>query len=866
METIESFVAVDLETTGLDPEDETIIEVGLILFEKGKIVEKFSKTVNPRKTVSDHVLMLTGIKQSELDSSPPLEKFIPDIKNFIEDKPLVGHNIAFDISFLQKSLSLDNEAYDTFNLSRIYLPFVSSHSLSSVVEYFKIPYDNAHRASIDAEMAGRIFLGIFDLMTNLNPELLKKQLEVMEGKYSESELIKKALDISLHKGLNRDPYPFEIPINFRENRENNNDKEYSSIKEYFNNERLEERPSQLKMAELVQSTLLNGEFLLVESSAGTGKSLAYLLPSILINREDNNPIYISSYTKNLQQQLFNQDIPFAEEIAGCGVNTVLQKGRSNYICLQKMQEIPKNLEPVSLCSLLLWTFLTRTGDLSEISYVFREINIGLISMNESCKKESCPYYKDCFFYNMKKRLKDADLILVNHALFFTGNLNVSKAIFDEAHELERAATSGFSMSVSFDEIQSVLNNLSRDFKKNTKFFKEIKGTVNKAKECFEKIADKVLSFNDYREGLYKDQELSALRFIQESLERIIALLETVQLEDETEKEKLKELVLKVKVIVEQDAEDRVFYYRVPHRQRLSSIELVAAPLDIAPYLEDLLYPNLDSFVMTSATLTVGESFDFIKNILGLNNFGDRLKEVSLPETYKFKEQALTIIPAYIPDPATDEENFITQVSQFILDIIIPQERGTLVLFMSYKHMKAVHQQVAADFDALGRELLIQGFGKSRKKLLTLFKDNPSSVLFGTGSFWQGIDVPGKPLEIVIIEKLPFPNPSEPLVGAKSAYFEKKGLGGFSYYILPLSVLRLKQGFGRLIRSTRDTGVVFILDTRVLNKSYGSVFLESLPTEISVVRTSLEAQNALNSWFEEGKIYSVFTEGAGWEPF
>lgn len=863
MEKIESFVAIDLETTGLDPKLETIIEVGLILFEKGKIKEKFTKTVNPLKTVSDSVLMLTGIKQDELYRSPTLDKIIPDIEHFIKNKPLVGHNIGFDISFLERNLTIKNVTYDTFNLSRIYLPFVSSHSLSSVVEYFEIPYENAHRASYDAEMAGKIFLHIFDLMTNLDPELLKQQLDVIADKYNESELIKKALEISLHKGLNREPYPFEIPVNFRENRKKGGGKNHSDIKEYFNNKNLEERNSQLMMAELVQSTLAGGEFLLVESSAGTGKSLAYLVPGILMSRDEENPVYISSYTKNLQQQLFNHDIPFAEEITGCGVNTVLQKGRSNYLCLQKIKEIPKDLDPVSLCCLLLWSFLTRTGDLSEISYVFREINKGLISMDESCKKELCPRYQDCFFYNMKKRLTDADLILVNHALFFTANLNVRNVIFDEAHELEGAATSGFSMSISYGELQSALTNLSHDVK-NTKILKEIKNTIENAKDSFEKIADKVLAINDYREGLYKDQEVSALRSLQESLEGVLSLLSSVELENQSEKERLKELIMNMRVIIDQGEEDKVFYYRIPHRQRLSSIELIAAPLDLAPYLEEYLYPNLDSFVMTSATLTVGESFDFIKNILGLNSFGERLKEVSLPETYKLKEQALTIIPAYIPDPA--DANFIDQVSQFIRDVIIPEEKGTLVLFMSYKHMKSVYQQVYSDFETLGRELLIQGFGKSRKKLLTLFKENPTSVLFGTGSFWQGIDVPGKSLEIVVIEKLPFPNPSEPLVGAKSAYFEKKGLGGFTYYILPLSVLRLKQGFGRLIRSTKDMGAVLILDTRVLNKSYGSVFLESLPTEISVVRTSLEAQNALNSWFKEGKIYSTFTEDSGWEVF
>jgi predicted DnaQ family exonuclease/DinG family helicase len=860
---IEPFVALDLETTGLDPENEKIIEVGLVLFENGNVTERFSKTVNPGKTVSDHVLILTGIKQKDLDRSESLEKIIPDIKNFIKDKPIVGHNVAFDIKFLSKSFPVENPTYDTISLSRIYLPFVTSHKLSNIVEYLNIPYENAHRASEDAEMSGRILLKIFDLMTNLNPELLKRQLDIMEKKFPESEIIKSALEISLRKGLNREPYPFEIPVNFRENRGNGSCQRRSSIKEYFEHETLENRPSQIQMAELVDSSLGNGEFLLVESSAGTGKSLAYLIPSILISRDEKTPIYISSFTKNLQQQLFYQDIPFAERITGCGVNTVLRKGRLNYLCLQKIKGLPTDIEPVSLCALLLWSFLTRTGDLSEISYVFREINKGLIAMDETCQKEICPYFEACFYYNMMKRLKDADLILVNHALFFTGNLNTTKVIFDEAHELESAATSGFSMSISFGGIQAALNNISKSIK-NNKIEKEIKKTIDKAKESFEKIAEKILSASDYNEGLYKDQEISTLRFLEGALEEIISMIEPLELEDDTEKENLKEIMLNLRTIIEQKEDDRVFYYKFLNKQRLSSMELIAAPLDVAPYLEELLYPILESFVMTSATLTVGESFDFIKNILGLNSLGDRLKEISLPETYKFKEQALTIVPAYLSDPG--EDDFIEQVSQFIKDIILPEERGTLVLFMSYKHMKGVYQQVSSDFDMLGRELLMQGFGKSRKKLLTLFKENKNSVLFGTGSFWQGIDVPGESLEIVVIEKLPFPNPSEPLVGAKSAYFEKKGLGGFSYYILPLSVLRFKQGFGRLIRSTRDMGVVFILDRRVLDKSYGSAFLDSLPTEISVVRSSLETQNALRAWFEEGKIYSSFVEDTGWEDY
>ncbi|MEO0292818.1 MAG: helicase C-terminal domain-containing protein [candidate division WOR-3 bacterium] len=862
MEQFESFVSLDLETTGLDFNHEKIMEIGLVLFEKGDISYKFSKTINPGKTVSDNVLILTGITQEELNGSEPLEELIPTIKDFIKDKPIVGHNIDFDINFLRKHIPIENPIYDTLVLSKIYLPFAPSHKLLNLAEYLNIPYEEGHRALADAEIAGNVFLRIFELMTELDPYLLKTQLDLLSYKYPESEIIKKALEISLHKGLNRKPYPYNIPVNFRENRKKGEVKKLPSVKDYFNYEGLETRPSQVKMAELVDATLRGNEFLLIESSSGTGKSLAYLIPSILISRMEKKPIYISSYTKTLQDQLFTKDIPFAEKITGCGVNTVLRKGRSNYLCLKKLKELPKNLDPVSLCSLFFWSSITKTGDLSEISYLFRDINKALISMDESCNKESCPYYDVCFYYKMKNRLGNADLILVNHALFFTGKPDAKKVIFDEAHELESAATSGFSTTISFGEIQGVLSNIIRGTK-DRKISKKIVEIIDKTKEIFQSISAKVPD-RDSQEGFYNREQISSLLFICEELEEVYKLFEAIEEEEKYLGDQLQEIIRKLKIIIEQDEEDRVFYYRLPNKDRPLSIELIAAPLDISSYLREALYPELDSFVMTSATLTVGESFDFIKEVLGLRNLGERLKEISLPETYRYKEQALTIIPTYLSDPG--EEIFIEEVGQFLVDVILPSERGTLVLFTSYKHMKGVYQKVLGEFDKAGRELLIQTPGKSRKKLLKLFEENRSSVLLGTGSFWQGIDVPGESLEIVIIEKLPFPNPSEPIIGARAEYFEKRGLGGFSSYILPLSVLRLKQGFGRLIRSTKDTGVVFILDKRVLDKFYGSIFLESLPTEISIVHSSLEAKNALRLWFEEGKIYRNFSEEFGWESF
>ncbi|MCK4571573.1 3'-5' exonuclease, partial [candidate division WOR-3 bacterium] len=219
MEPNELFIALDLETTGLDPKTDEIIEVGLSLFDGGKVVNEFINTVNPGKCVSDNILMLTGITQEELDKSSSITELLSEIKNFIKDKPLVGHNISFDTNFLKRYLPISNYSYDTLKLSKIFLPFASSHKLSYVADYLGIPYENIHRAGDDAQLSGRVFLKLYEIICNIDPLILKRQLDTMKGKFNEAELIKSALENSLKKGLNRKSYPFEIPQNFREDRE-----------------------------------------------------------------------------------------------------------------------------------------------------------------------------------------------------------------------------------------------------------------------------------------------------------------------------------------------------------------------------------------------------------------------------------------------------------------------------------------------------------------------------------------------------------------------------------------------------------------------------------------------------------------------
>jgi ATP-dependent DNA helicase DinG len=862
MDPTERFIALDLETTGLDLKTEEIIEIGLVLFEDGKVIDTLSGTVNPGKRVSDNVLILTGIKQEELDKSPPIEQLLPEIKEFTKDLPLVGHNVSFDTDFLKKHLSILNPTYDTLRLSRIYLPFVDSHKLAYVAEYMGIVYGEAHRAEEDARMSGEILMGLYRIMCSVDPEILKKQIDAMKGKYQEALLLENALKRSLKKGLNRNPYPYDIPVNFRMRRGKEKGKLLPKVSDYFKQKDLEKRKSQVEMAELVQSALINDEFLIVEASAGTGKSLAYLVPAIPYARNSEEPIYISSYTKNLQQQLFNNDIPKAEEITHFGVNTLMRKGKSNYLCLLKLRTLFGDMDAISLSALYFWASITRTGDLSEVSYLEREINKGLINMDETCRKEACPYYDSCFYYNMEKHIKEADLILVNHSLFFTRNPNAEKVIFDEAHEIEKAATQGYALTVSLAEVQSALKNIKREVK--GELGREAEKLLKAAEESFQKVGKSFRDANEYSVGFYKDSQLLPLRALSEQLNDFISVITSLDQDISETVGRLREFVNNLRILIQQEEKDRVFYYELRYRQRPSSLELIGAPLDVGSYLEEYLYPTLSSLVMTSATLSVGESFDFLNYILGLMRFGDRLKEISLPDTYNFSEQALTVVPKFLSLP--DESGYIGEVSRFITDIILPLNKGTLVLFTSYNHMKGVYQEIKKDFEDGGRELLIQGFGKSRARLLSLFKGNENSVLLGTGSFWQGVDVPGKALEIVVIEKLPFPNPADPFIFAKSAYFENKDLGGFSSYILPLAVLRFKQGFGRLIRSTHDMGMIFVLDKRVVNKWYGSVFLDSLPTNVSTVNSTFEASEAVRAWFEEGRIYTSDYVEDDWQGF
>ena len=862
MEPNKLFIALDLETTGLDPKTDEIIEVGLSLFDGGKVVNEFINTVNPGKCVSDNILMLTGITQEELDKSTSITELLSEIKNFIKDKPLVGHNISFDTNFLKKYLPISNYSYDTLKLSKIFLPFASSHKLSYVADYLGIPYENIHRAGDDAQLSGRVFLKLYEIICNIDPLILKRQLDTMKGKFNEAELIKSALENSLKKGLNRKSYPFEIPQNFREDREKDDGKLLSSISEYFKREELEERPPQIRMAELVQTSLTNDEFLIVEASAGTGKSLAYLVPAILFARSTGEKVHISSYTKNLQQQLFTQEIPKAEEITGFGVNAILRKGKSNYLCILKSKNLSNDIDPLTTSALILWESLTKTGDLSEISYIFRDINTGLLNVDESCRKDACSFYNSCFYYNIIKRIKDADLILVNHSLFFTGNPDAEKVIFDEAHEIEEAATQGYALRVSLAELEVLLKTIAKETKGKLK--KDINELLDIARISFEKVGRAIVKSSGNLVGLYTEIDLSPLRTLSEKLYNFLKIIGSIDSNNDGIIDRLQELISNLKILIQQNQKDRVFYYKLLNLNRTNTVELIGAPLDISPYIEKYLYTNLSSLVLTSATLSVGESFDFVKYILGLIRVGERLKEISLPDTYNFSEQALTVVPTYLPFP--EESNFVDEVSLFIKDIILPQKKGTLVLFTSFSHIKGVYKQIKDDFEERGRELLIQGSGKSRSKLLSLFKENEGAVLLGTGSFWQGVDIPGKALEIVVIEKLPFPNPSDPLIAAKTSYFESKGLGGFSSYMLPLSVLRFKQGFGRLIRSTHDMGMVLILDKRVIRKWYGSIFLESLPTNISIVNSTLEVNEAIKAWFEEGRIYTSYNGTDNWEVF
>jgi ATP-dependent DNA helicase DinG len=600
----------------------------------------------------------------------------------------------------------------------------------------------------------------------------------------------------------------------------------------------EHRPAQLQMAEAVDDAFENHHHAILEAGTGTGKTLAYLLPAITSGRR----VVVSTATKSLQEQLYQKDVPFLQKHFAPHWKVAVMKGRSNFLCLAKThvmadQPVLKGMEEVSAFRQIQdWSKLTETGDRAELTFLPDDSDLWsrIDARRDTCTGKKCPQFDQCFLTRMQTRAKEADLIIVNHHLFFAdlalkhddfGSIlpEYSAVVFDEAHEMEDVASDYFGQQTSnfrFEELARDADQMMRLTRQGTpSLLRRTQRIREKTRAFFDAFPSKEGRFpfsrNEREAFLEQNREAyDALRNALKGLETEFAALTTKPEELLNIARRSFEIRQEFSFLFESNERNYVYWFE----RRNKGVFLAATPIDVSQILREHLFEAFDTVILTSATLTVAGRFEFIRHRMGV----DHAKEIQLPPEFDYQQQALLYLPQRMPD--VRDAGFAPKAADEIVSLLELSQGRAFCLFTSYAQMNDLFERVQSRVDF---PLLLQGTAP-RMALLERFKTTPNSVLFATASFWQGVDVPGDQLSCVIVDRLPFAVPSDPIVAARVRALQDEGRNPFSEFQVPEAVLALKQGFGRLIRTKTDRGVLALLDTRISRMPYGKIFLESLP--------------------------------------
>ncbi|HWP56188.1 MAG TPA: helicase C-terminal domain-containing protein [Pyrinomonadaceae bacterium] len=648
----------------------------------------------------------------------------------------------------------------------------------------------------------------------------------------------------------------------------------------------EHRPGQIDMAEAVLRAFEQKRHLIVEAGTGTGKTLAYLVPAVAAACGSGARVVISTGTKNLQEQLMDKDIPFLQDILPAKFRAALMKGRNNYACLHRIKRaetspILEGLEQIDQFDQVFhWVTRTETGDRAELSNLPENLPFWrhIDARSDTCLGQKCPDYEPCFVTRMRQRAIDADIIVVNHHLFFADLAlrngaygavlpDYAAVILDEAHQIEDVASEYFGAQISNYQIDDLLRDvsylklddleavkeLSRVSARISRFadlfwvsFPEGRGLDGRfalARRSNNPTVREDVEYDELQAGMpaYRAQDAGAplsdayraLDNVLHRLETTLDILNEAPPDAESLLRRTRQMRFDLNFIIK--ADDKQFVYWIERRGR--GVFLRASPIDVSGLLQDKLFEKVPTVVLTSATLSSAGNFRFIRERLGL----DEGEEMIADSIFDFENQAVLYLPAKMPDPRSPQWGAAAAAE--VIKIVNATEGRAFVLSTSFAGMNELYERVASQIDY---PCFLQGTA-SKSALLNKFRATPNAVLFATSSFWQGVDVRGEQLSCVIIDKLPFAVPSDPIIAARQRSIEDEGGSSFYEYSVPQAVISLKQGLGRLIRSTTDRGVLAVLDPRLKTKAYGQTFLKSLPrcrvtSEVSELRRVFDQES------------------------
>ena len=905
------FISIDLETTGLDANENEIIEISAIKFIDGRVHSDFTTLVKPTTSIPPEITKLTGITNAMVSESNSIDDVLDDLISFIEGKILIAHNIEFDLKFINKAIDNKNKKIkfgyicDTLLLSRSFFFTLEKFNLEYLSSLFSLDHKNAHRAREDALNTGKIFIELIKQMISMPIDIFAQINQLCKTKTTYNQFLYTKI-FSFLESIKCNEFESVLDFNLRsnvsDNRKSHNDDFSATIDSWFEDggklskswQDYSKRDIQLEFSSDIYSNFNSNSILISEAGAGLGKSLAYLIAGLKYSKENNKKLIISTFTKTLQEQLFYKDIPVLADDLDLNLKSVILKGKNNYISKRKLNDIlykehvyMSDKEINECITLLVWAYFTQTGDVEECNGINREkINHlwNKVSFPNLEKTSSSLYgfiSENDYYDRVLKEVSDSDIIIINHALLCSDISNNTASlpkdsllVVDEGHNFTNAVKNQLTFNFSDSYFINIVNSLKRlilefddtnDFISKNNLIKVIDCLLDESQEVFNLFKfnfedtylnlqfgsyDVLLSDEEFRlNGLDVDNVCSALDKIIREIKLIL------EIGNSKLKMKLNQLYL---IFIEiSDLKNILDIFSNPKSRHIKWVSLYKFGIKnyFKIYVSD---SDTENFIMQKLCKHY-PSFLMCSATLTVNNSFDFFFKTSGFNKNSCEDLKTKVYDSpfyyedqsklYIYDKNIDinSSEYINDISNQIFSLNNSLNKRMLVLCTSYKQVRAITNNLLNNSSVDSRNIFTQTSRFSKKKILDSYKLSKNGILIATATFWEGVDLLGELLEILFIIRIPFSNPSNPYNHYLSTLIEAEGGNSFYDLQLPNAILKLKQGLGRLIRSDKDTGVCIMTDPRLYKSRYGKFIIDELSVKPNFYQNIDEIINEIDNF-------------------